>query len=275
MDRQCITNKLSTCGDYQYSEWNALLSSPAENRTRLLAEKEMNPLILVAFAALLNRATVKAALLDNEKRILEDFKAKYNNSQSDLMFFLDVSGSVSNYGFESEKIFVQNLLNEFSLAPYSTRVAVITFGAYIQTNINYIDIPPSSKTHQKCEFNNSFTYNVLHRYGWATNMKDTFSTASNLLQTAMNNGNKRLNVHTVSIMITDGRWNLGDPTDNANILKNNYGSDLFMVGVDWYSKSQLDHLATGSDYVLEIPTFVRFRELALFIRGGRKTNKNL
>lgn len=230
----------------------------------------MSPLILAAFAALLNSATVKATLLDNELKILEDFKAKYNNSQSDLLFFMDVSGSVSNYGFQSEKIFVQSLLNQFSLAPYSTRVAVLTFGANVKTDINYIDIDPTSETHQKCEFNNTFRYNVVHRYGPATNMKDTFSTAATLLQTAINNGHKRLNVHTVSIMITDGVWYPEDPTANANILKNNYKSDLFMVGVDRYRKSQLDALATSSDHVLEFSTFSKFRELAVFIRGGKK-----
>ena len=226
-------------------------------------------LIPVVFAVFFAGRSV-SGLFENEAKILSDFKAKYNNSQSDVIFLMDVSGSVSDYGFASEKIFVENLLNEFSVAPYSTRVAVITFGRYIQTNINYIDIDPLSLTHQKCEFKPFFQYNVVHRYGWATNMKEAFSTSSNLLQTAINNNRKRLNVHTVAMLITDGYWNYGDPRDNANILKNNYNVDLFAVGVDGYSDWQLQALATSNDHVLEFASFTNFRELALYIRGGRK-----
>ena len=229
-----------------------------------------NILILAALAAVFNSATVKGGLLDNQAKVLNDFKQKYNNSQSDLMFLMDVSGSVSNYGFQSEKIFVENLLNEFSVAPYSTRLAVITFGQEVKTDINYIDIDPLSLTHQKCEFKPWFQNNVVHRYGWATNMKDTFSTSSNLLKVAQDNGHKRLNVKTTAIMITDGYWNRGDPRSNANALKSTYEVDLFMVGVDGYSQTQLRALASSSDHVLEFSTFSKFRELAMFIRGGKE-----
>ena len=156
-----------------------------------------------------------------------------------------------------------------SIAPDFTRVVVVTFGKDLKTEINYIDISPSSLTHQKCEFKPWFQHNVVHRYGWATNMKGAFSTAANLLQTAINNDHRRQNVHTVSMMITDGHWNTGDPADNANILKNTYESDLFMVGVDGYRRSDLIDLASSSNHVLEVQTFTQFRELALFIRGGR------
>ena len=105
-----------------------------------------NYFVLVAIAAIFCGA--KGGLLDDEAKILTDFKQKYNNSQSDIIFLMDVSGSVSNYGFTSEKMFVENMLNEFSVAPYSTRVAVITFGAQVKTDINYIDIDPTSTTHQ-------------------------------------------------------------------------------------------------------------------------------
>ena len=228
-----------------------------------------NYLALVAIAAIFCGA--KGGLLDDEAKILTDFKQKYNNSQSDIIFLMDVSGSVSNYGFASEKIFVENMLNEFSVAPYSTRVAVITFGFEVKTDINYIDIDPTSTTHQKCEFKPWFEYNVKHRHGRATNMKGTFERSSSLLQTAINNNHRRSNIHTVAIMITDGYWNRGDPRASANTLKSTYGVDVITVGVDGYSQWQLEALATSRDHVLEYSTFTKFRELALYIRGG-KTN---
>ena len=208
-------------------------------------------------------------LLEDTKRILSEFKQKYNNSQSDLIFLMDVSGSVSDYGFQSEKIFVDNLLNEFSVAPYSSRVAVITFGRNVQTNINFIDIDPLSKEFQKCSFKPLFQYNVHHRYGWATNMKEAFKRTLDLLDTTHRNEHKRELVHTVAIMITDGWWNMGDPIENANKLKGDPDNvDLFTVGVDGYNKYQLTQLASTPSHVLEFSTFTQFRELAMYIRGG-------
>ena len=229
-----------------------------------------NCLVLVAIAAIFCGA--KAGLLDDEAKILTDFKQKYNNSQSDIIFLMDVSGSVSPYGFDSEKIFIDNMLNEFSVAPYSTRVAVLTFGTNVKTDINYIDIDPTSLTHQKCEFKPWFDNNVDQR-GGLTNMKEAFLQSSKLLQTAMNNKHRRSNIHTVAIMITDGYWNLGDPRANANTLKSTYGADVITVGVDGYSRWQLEQLATSADHVLGYETFTKFRELALYIRGGKKSHR--
>ena len=253
-----------------YSKEGLALFPTAENNLLVLAEKKImkNYLVFIAFAAFLCGAKVKAGLLDNEAQLLLDFKSKYNNSQSDIVFLMDVSGSVSDYGFQSEKIFVDNLLNEFSMAPYSTRVAVITFGTSVKTDMNYIDIDPTSLTHQKCEFKPWFQYNVV-QYGGLTNMKDAFQTNINLLQTATDNDHRRSNVHTVTIMITDGYWNRGDPRANANSLKSNYGVDVITVGVDGYSQSQLQALASSNDHVLGYDTFTKFRELALYIRGGK------
>ncbi|PFX17574.1 Sushi, von Willebrand factor type A, EGF and pentraxin domain-containing protein 1 [Stylophora pistillata] len=224
-------------------------------------------LILLYLAVFFCSSSVDGGLLDDKAKILTDFKAKYNNSQSDIIFLMDVSGSVSNYGFQSEKIFVDNLLNEFSVAPYSTRVAVITFGADVKTDINYIDISPLSKTHQKCEFQPWFQYNVKHRYGRATNMRDAFQTGINILQSAMDNQRRRSGVHTVAIMITDGWWNRGSPVENANRLKSSYATDIITVGVDGYNAGQLQQLASSNDLVLGFHTFTQFRELAMFIRG--------
>ena len=227
-----------------------------------------NYFVLIAFTAFFCGAKVNADFLDNEAQILLDFKSKYNNSQSDIVFLMDVSASVSDYGFASEKMFVENLLNEFSMAPYSTRVAIITFGSSVKTEINYIDIDPNSLTHQKCEFKPWFQYNVEHREEGATKMIDAFQRNIDLLQTAEDNEYRRSNVHTVTILITDGYWNNGDPRSNANSLKSNYGVDVIAVGVDNYRQWQLESLATSADYALGYESFTKFRELATYIRGG-------
>lgn len=212
---------------------------------------------------------VEGSFLGNPDVILKSFKSKYNNSQSDLIFLLDVSGSVSNYGFRTEKIFVDNLLNEFSVAPYSTRVVVITFGKAVKTDIDFIDVDPADRTKNKCEFKPLFQHRIKHRWGWATNMKDAFQRTMDIIQSATNKGYKRQNVHTVTMMITDGYWNMYDPRNAAYRLKTNYKNELFMVGVKGYSKWQLQALASSHQHVLEFSSFTKFKELAMFIRGGR------
>ena len=214
---------------------------------------------------------VDAGILDDPATILGNFKDKYNNSQSDLIYLLDVSGSVSDYGFQSEKVFVESMLNEFSLAPYSTRSAVITFGKVVKTDLNYIDINAVDKLKQKCEFMPWFQHNVVHRYGWATHMKDAFQEASNLINTATSHQTKR-NVHTVVVLITDGYWNGGDPRSAANQLKSS-GVEVFAVGVDGYSQWQIRALASSNEHALEFSSFTKFRELAMYIRGGKGKKK--
>lgn len=83
---------------------------------------------------------IKGGFLDDEVKIFIDFKQKYNNSQFDIIFFMDVFGSVSDYGFVFEKIFVENMLNEFSVVFYFMCVVVIMFGYEVKIDINYIDI---------------------------------------------------------------------------------------------------------------------------------------
>ena len=155
------------------------------------------------------------------------------------------------------------------MAPYSTRVCVITFGKVVKTDINYLDIDPTDKTKNKCEFKPKFTYNVKHRWGWRTDMQAAFRRTMDILQTTMDKKRKRLNVHTVTIMITDGGWNPGNPTAEANRLKSHYKNELFMVGVDGYRKWQLEALASTNAHVLEFRSFQKFKELAMYIRGGR------
>lgn len=229
-------------------------------------------LVTMIWALLLPLFLVSAQgnFLGNPDAILKSFKQKYNNSQSDLIFLLDVSGSVSHYGFRTEKIFVDNLLNEFSVAPYSTRVVVITFDNAVKTEIDYIDVDPADRTKNKCEFKPVFTNRVKHRQGWATDMKAAFERTMAVLKSASNKNWKRKNVHTVTMMITDGWWNRYNPNDAARRLKTTpFDNELFMVGVGGYRKWQLDALASSSSHVLEFKSFQKFKELASYIRGGK------
>lgn len=212
---------------------------------------------------------------DSNRQRLNAFKKSFKNSESDIIIFIDVSGSVRSHGFRTEKYFVTSLLNEFSVAFYSTRVAVITFGERVKTDLNYINLESKdSEDTTKCEFKKTFEYRVTFRNGRATNMKSAFRSANDLLKEAQELGWKRRNVNTVAMMITDGAWNLGDPSGEIYELKNgDFNVDIFSVGVGYADRSQLQTIASRHDKVIYANNFNQFKELAKYIRGGRWLEK--
>ena len=207
----------------------------------------------------------------SNRQRLNTFKESFKNSQSDLIIFIDVSGSVRTYGFRMEKYFVTSLLNEVSVAFYSTRIAIVTFGERIKTNLNYINLESTSvEDTTKCEFKKIFEHQVTFRNGRATNMKSAFRTGYDLLKEAEGLGWKRTNVNTVAMMITDGAWNMGNPTNEINQLKNGqFNVEIFSVGVGYAVHSQLQTIASSNDKVIYANNFDQFKQLAQYIRGGK------
>lgn len=225
--------------------------------------------VIAFFSLLFSSHTDSTGWGDSNKQILDHFKANFKNSKSDIIFFLDVSGSVRSYGFKQEKLFVQNLLAEFNIAHYATRVVVITFGSRTKTDINYIDLTELSNVDTtKCEFKNDFKYKVTFRNGWATDIKGAIGEGNNVIEQAEVNEMRRDGVHTVGIMITDGHWNTGDPRPELKKFKNDYNVDVFSIGVGYASHSQLRTIASSNDKVLYANNFNEFRQLANYIRGG-------
>ena len=226
---------------------------------------------LSVFFALLFTSYTRSNHWDvSNRQILDDFKKNFKNSKSDIIFFLDVSGSVSTYGFKQEKLFVRNLLAEFNIAYYATRVVIITFGSRIRTNINYLDLKKSSISDTtKCEFKKEFQYKVTFRDEEATDILGAVRESNQVLQQAMDDNVRRTDVHTVGIMITDGQWNRGHPGEELRKLKNNYNVEVFSIGVGrWASQSQLRTIASSQKNVLFASSFTNFRQLAYYIRGG-------
>lgn len=206
---------------------------------------------------------------------LNKFQERFNNSRSDMIFMIDVSGSVSNSGFRSEKEFVNSLLSKISVQPIATRVSVITFGYSVQRDIDYIDYSTSNRdrsTMNKCHFNKEFNTKVKHRYGRATNMNGAFKKAKEILDRAIYHKIKRNNVNTVVFLLTDGHYNQGgDPLRLAQELRNRNGKydvEIFSVGIGWHLQGTLERLAGSSDNVVYARNFADFSGLASRIRGG-------
>ena len=227
-------------------------------------------LLLLCQIFLFFHGTYSQSYLESGRQRLNAYKRKYNESKSDILIFLDVSGSVSNYGFQTEKFFVSSFLNELSIQPDATRVAVVTFGAKSKIDVDYIDLEGKQlEDATKCEFSRIFEYQVKHRHGPATNMKRAFEDGNTILENAKKHGWKRQNINTVAFFITDGHWT-HDPRSVASKMKNSeFHVDVLSIGVGYTSEWQLKQIASSDDKYIYAPSFTKFKQLARYIRGGK------
>ena len=195
------------------------------------------------------------------------------NKISDILFLLDTSGSVSNYGFEVEKKFVINFLSTITVSFEEARVAVIPFGNTASLYIDGVSKPSLDK--DKCDLIQKLKQ-MPHSYAWATNTKGAFQLAYDVCL-GKYSGNKRgpLNqVRTVVILITDGMWNF--PLVDRNpipIAKKLHAAnvEVFAIGVgNFISLWALQELVKDpAKQAFHLKDFAEFGELSLYIRGGK------
>ena len=224
---------------------------------------------LVSLICLTGNFVYSSSKFDWRVQRLNQFQEKYNNSRADIIFLLDVSGSISDSGFHTEKEFIKSILSKISVQFIASRVAVATFGRYIQKEIDYIDYAYLDK--DKCTFTKEFASRVKHRYGRSTNMNGALKKAIEILKNAKDHGVKRRNVNTVVFLLTDGQWNFGgQPYSSAQILRNRnlYDVEIFTIGVGSVIKSQLEQIAGVQRNTILAKDFSDFEGLATRIRGG-------
>ena len=239
----------------------------------ILREMEKG-LILYFLVCCATMASVRAA--DWRVQRLNQFQQKFNNSRSDMIFLIDVSGSVSDSGFSTEKEFVTSLLSKVSVQAIATRVSVITFGYRVERNIDYVNYLSTNRHRaniNKCSFIKEFA-RVSHRKGGLTNMNGAFKKAREILKGASSNGIKRNNVNTVIVLLTDGHWNQGgDPAPVAAELRDRtkYDVEIFSVGIGWHLANTLKRVSGNVQNVITAKNFADFGGLATRIRGGLST----
>eukprot|EP00794_Sanderia_malayensis_P007132 gene7132-7937_t len=223
--------------------------------------------VLFAVALTVYTISVRGAL-DWEKQRLNQFQQKYNNSRSDIIFLLDDSASVSQLGFNVEKKFINSLLSKISVQPIATRVAVVSFSETVRKSIDYIDYNQFDKN--KCTFTKEIE-RVTHRKGRLTNMYSAFTRGQQILDDAVKNNNLRINVNTVFILLTDGRWNMGGSPDDLvkGLRTGKYHAEVLSVGVDRALRDQLKNIAGTNNNVIFANTFNDFENLAARIRGDQ------
>ena len=194
------------------------------------------------------------------------------NKKSDILFLLDTSGSVSNYGFEAEKEFVINFLSTITVSFEEARVEVIPFGNTASLYIDGVSNPSLDK--DKCDLIQKLKQ-MPHRYAWATNTKGAFQLAYDVC-VGRYNGLKRgpLNqVRTVVILITDGYWNwpYNDPSP-IPIAQSLLAArvEVFAIGVEYANLPALQKLVKDpAKQAFLLRNFGEFDELSVYVRGGK------
>lgn len=199
-------------------------------------------------------------------------RTSFLNSKSDIVFLVDTSSSLSEDDFNEETKFVNNLLNEITVASDATRVEVIPFGTRVIQFISQISDPETSKN--KCTFNEKFKTLYREINGGLTNMKEAFRLA---WEVCINNGLKRgplSIVRTVVILLTDGKWNV--PPNDASPISIaedmiNGNVEIFAIGVgEDIDYDNLKLVVEDPDkQAFHLNDFNEFTELATYIRGGK------
>lgn len=200
----------------------------------------------------------------------------FNDTKSDLIFLVDVSGSLQHSiwqngrwhrknGFNDEKVFVNSLLNYIRVSYPSSRVSVILFGTKASIEINYIS--HLSVNNHKCNFKKAF--NRLPYRSGMTNMNQAFQLAYEIIFGTMS-GSKRPTalVKTAIFLLTDGNWNDGgSPYSTAKGLRDR-GIEIFAIGVtNGVDFNVLNQLASPGR-AFRYSGFSQFREMAYYLRGG-------
>ena len=194
------------------------------------------------------------------------------NKISDILFLLDTSGSVSNYGFEAEKEFVINFLSAITVSFEEARVEVIPFSNTASLYIDGVSKPSLDK--DKCDLIQKLKQ-MPRSYGWATNTKGAFQLAYDVC-VGRYSGLKRgpLNqVRTVVILITDERrnWPFYDPSPipiAQSLLAANV--EIFAIGVGYKNLLDLQKLVKDpAKQAFLLKNFAEFDELSVYVRGGK------
>jgi CUB/sushi domain-containing protein len=197
---------------------------------------------------------------------------------SDLIFLVDVSGSLRHYtymngrytiknGFDDEKVFVNSLLSHIRVSLPSTRASVVLFSNGAAIDINYIsNISPQN---HKCNFKKAF--NGLPFRNGMTNMNQAFVQAERIIFGDLS-GNKRLTkqVKTAVFLLTDGNWNVGgSPYAAAKSLRDK-GIEIFAIGVtNGVDIGVLNQIASPGR-AFRYSSFTQFREISYYLRGGKE-----
>ncbi|KAK7494669.1 hypothetical protein BaRGS_00014067, partial [Batillaria attramentaria] len=202
-----------------------------------------------------NETFVKTAIASHNEAIVKTAIANHNEAFADIVFVLDASQSVGDEGFETLKVFVEDVINSFEVGKNKVRVGILKYSDSARTEFNLNDF------YNETELNETIS-KIVYTMG-----QTNTGNALDHLRTDMftpENGD-RPNVPNVAIIITDGQSTNPNDTIRAAQEARDAGITLFAVGVgDLAEMSELEEIATDPDaeYVFTVTDYSKLDNIA-------------
>ncbi|XP_070554253.1 sushi, von Willebrand factor type A, EGF and pentraxin domain-containing protein 1-like [Ptychodera flava] len=215
--------------------------------------------VTVSILVLTQRSAAESELNTEGGRILEKIKP-YIGNESDVVFLLDGSGSISKSHFYLEINLIRQMSSIFSISKDDVRVAVATYSDFTKRNIDYIS---SSIGKNKCSLLDELNQIAYPRGG--TNTKEALLEALVILSSGRQLAKKLV------ILLTDGRANT-NPRSAGESLRNN-GVEILAVGVgDNINDDELIDVATA-DNVFKLDSLTNSKAFGQRISSDIKDKK--
>ena len=133
--------------------------------------------VVVVFILAMGLFTFAQSNLERAKREFKRLRDELAdaNKESDILFLLDTSGSLSSYEFQTEKRFVESFLNTVTVSLHATRIEVIPFANTASRYIEGVSAPSLDK--HKCSLVEKFNYMPQSINGFGRNTYDAFQQA--------------------------------------------------------------------------------------------------
>nr|XP_037275931.1 sushi, von Willebrand factor type A, EGF and pentraxin domain-containing protein 1-like [Rhipicephalus microplus] len=171
-----------------------------------------------------------------------------NTTGTDLVIFLDRSGSVGHAGFETELTFVDRFVSHFDVMANATRVAIVSFSDTAVVHADFLKEPAN-----KCQLSRlrQSAANVADYHG--TNTGAGLQDVRKIFHTSREHAAK------VLVLVTDGLPTVGpDPVTEANHLKD-AGVEIFVFAIGTsIMRRALADIASSPDHLFECETVMEF-----------------
>ncbi|XP_063431174.1 collagen alpha-1(XXI) chain-like [Mytilus trossulus] len=155
----------------------------------------------------------------------------------DIVFLLDMSGSVGRSNFQTMLNTVASITDNFYIGPYNTQIGVDVFSTSVKTSIKLKD------------YNNRYYLKrAIKKIKYEGGLTNTYHGLNHMRYNSFSYGyGHRYNVPRIAIVLTDGKSQHKSQTLNAATSLKNTGVKIFAVGigsgVDW---SEVHGIASSS-----------------------------
>ncbi|KAK3083543.1 hypothetical protein FSP39_025167 [Pinctada imbricata] len=155
--------------------------------------------------------------------------------KADLIFLLDSSGSVGRKHFRNIKQFVYSIVDQLTIGPDDTRVAVATYSSKARMGFNL------DQYYSKQKIQNAISA-MEYRYGNTNTAGGLKMVRRNILSSQRGD---RPNVPNILVVVTDGVSNVNpeNTIPQAGFIKDS-GTHIFAIGVGGFQPDELNAIAS-------------------------------